>query len=361
MKKILSFMLCLCMILSLAACSSSETPAATEPSQKAEAPAATSPAASANAPSEAPAETYSLKFGHVLAANAPESEIWQWFADEVNSRTSGGVEIIVYPNEELGSAAVQVESLKVGTIDLFCQGTTVFSGPTGITTFNISSTPFLFGDSELYQTAMANSGLNDEQARQMNEAGLHIVNTERNFFRGARVLCSTKPIDSVEDLEGLRFRAYESDSYVGAYSALGANPLIVAWSETFSALQNGTVEAASSSVDQVASAMLHEVAPHMTWTYEYNTDVVLAANLNSWKKLPAEYQEIITQVANEAGDKMAESVAASTDEMVNELINEHGCTFYDIDTAALRAKLADFYEELANNGTIPASVLEYVL
>lgn len=354
MKKTLSALLALCMVFSLAACS-----------QKSNGP--TPPAASgtssgdASSPAATPAETYELKFGHVLAANSPEGEIWQWFADEVNARTNGAVTIIVYPAEELGSAAVQVESLKVGTIDMFCQATTVFAGPCDVPTMNLVSIPFLFGDSALYRKAMEESGLNAEQAEQMEAAGLHIVNTDRNFFRGDRVLCSTKPIQTLDDLQGLRFRAYESDAYVGAYSALGANPLIVAWSETFSAIQNGTVDACGSSLDQVISAKLCEIAPHITWTYEYNNDIVLVANNNSWSKLPAEYQELITAVANEAGTKMSESIAEQTSEMVEQLETEYGCTFYDIDTVALRAKLAPFYQQMAANGTIPESVLSFVL
>lgn len=354
MKKMLSALLALCMVFSLAACSQ-QTNSSTPPVE--------SNASSENtsSPSTTPAEAYKLKFGHVLAANSPEGEIWQWFADEINARTNGAVTIIVYPAEELGSAAVQVESLKVGTIDLFCQATTVFAGPCDVPTMSLVSIPFLFGDSALYQKTMEESGLYAEQAEQMEVAGLHIVNTDRNFFRGDRVLCSTKPIQTVDDLQRLRFRAYESDAYVGAYSALGASPLIVSWSETFSAIQNKTVDACSSSLDQVISAKLCEVAPYITWTYEYNNEVVLVANNDSWSKLPGEYQEVITAVANEAGTKMAESIAEQTSEMVELLETEYGCTFYDIDTAALRAKLASFYQQMGDNGTIPESILSSVL
>lgn len=339
MKRFLSMLLVAILIFSLAACTSGDSDTNTE----------------------TPAQTYSLKLGHVLAATTPEAEIWQWFADEVKSRTEGAVDITVYPNEELGSAAVQVESLKVGTIDMFVQGTTVFAGPTGIATFNLSSTPFLFGDQELYMKAMSGSGMNDEQAAAAEAVGLHIVNTARNFFRGPRVLISRNPIQSLDDMNGLRFRAYESDSYVGAYTALGAAPLIVAWSETYSALQNGTVDAAGSSIDQIISAKLCEVVKNVTWTYEYNTDVVCMANKDSWDKIPTEYQDIITTVANEAGDKMKESVAANVDGMIEQLKNEYGCTFYEVDLAAWRVKLEDFYQKLVENGTIPESVLEYVL
>ncbi len=343
MKKILSFVLVICMLLALISCSNTSQNQTAQTSENSD-----------NSPS------YKLKFGHVIAANAPEGIVWQWFADEVSKRSNGVVEIEVYPAEELGSASVQVESLKVGPIDFFAQGTTVFAGPTGISNFNLSAIPFLFGDQKLYQTAMSESGLNAEQSAAMEEIGLHIVNTDRNFFRGPRVLCSTKPIQSLDDMKGLRFRAYESETYIGSYTALGANPLVIAWGETFSALQNSTVYACSSSIDQVISAKLYEVAKHITWTYEYNTDVILVANSEAWNKLPAEYQELITTVANEAGGQMSTKMQESVDSMISTLKSEYGCTFYDIDTAQFRAKLSDYYNTWAQKGVIPESVFKYV-
>src|SRR5699024_3846651 len=123
-----------------------------------------------------------------------------------------------------------------------------------------------------------------------------------------RVLMSQKPVKSVEDLQGLEIRSFESEFYADAYKSVGANPTEIAWTETYLGLEQGTVEAAASPASEVWSMKFSEVAPYMVMTEEYPQDIVIAMNEDEFSGLSEEEQNILVDAANEAGTEASEDL-----------------------------------------------------
>lgn len=351
MKKLIGFVLAVAMTASLAACSKSTS----NPGTPDVSGSASSGGASASA---GVGEPVTLKLGHQMNTTVPEGVVLQWFADEVNARSGGTITVDVYPNEELGDANTMIDMTKLGTCDLTI--TSVANFATYNSYFNVGTVPFLYKDNSI--AAELNAGeIGQAEMDSLRENGLQLVNTGRNFYRGPyRVLVSKKPIESVDDIQGLRFRAYENKVYMGAWEALGANPIIIAWGETYSALQQGTVDAATSTIGQLYGVKFTEVAPYVTRINEYSAEAILVCNSKKWDGMSAEQQTILTEVANEMGDRMEqlsqEAVQADIDKMTAE-----GATFSDIDTDAFREKLTDFYYGLEKDGTLPAGLVDKAL
>ena len=343
MKKMISSIMAVAMAASLAACGGSQPANST----------------SANVSQAAPAAgSVTLKLGHQSNTNDPEGIALQWFADEVNARSNGSVTIDVYPNEELGDANTMVDMTKLGTCDLTI--TSVANFATYNSYFNCGTVPFLYKDNTI--AAELNAGdIGKAEMESLRENNLQLVNTGRNFYRGPyRVLVSKKPITSVDDIKGLRFRAYENKVYMGAWEALGANPIIISWGETYSALQQGTVDAATSTIGQLYGMKFTEVAPYVTRINEYSAEAILVCNADTWDKLSADQQAVITQVSNEMGDKMSTLLDEAVQEDIEKMTAE-GATFSDIDTDAFRTKLADFYRSLEADGTLPEGLVDKAL
>lgn len=343
MKKLISSIMAVAMAASLAACGGSQPANST----------------SANVSQAAPAAgSVTLKLGHQSNTNDPEGIALQWFADEVNARSNGNVTIDVYPNEELGDANTMVDMTKLGTCDLTI--TSVANFATYNSYFNCGTVPFLYKDNTI--AAELNAGdIGKAEMESLRENNLQLVNTSRNFYRGPyRVLVSKKPITSVDDIKGLRFRAYENKVYMGAWEALGANPIIISWGETYSALQQGTVDAATSTIGQLYGMKFTEVAPYVTRINEYSAEAILVCNADTWDKLSADQQAVITQVSNEMGDKMSTLLDEAVQEDIEKMTAE-GATFSDIDTDAFRTKLADFYRSLEADGTLPEGLVDKAL
>lgn len=343
MKKLISSIIAVAMAASLAACGGSQPASST----------------SANVSQAAPAAgSVTLKLGHQSNTNDPEGIALQWFADEVNARSNGSVTIDVYPNEELGDANTMVDMTKLGTCDLTI--TSVANFATYNSYFNCGTVPFLYKDNTI--AAELNAGdIGKAEMESLRENNLQLVNTGRNFYRGPyRVLVSKKPINSVDDIKGLRFRAYENKVYMGAWEALGANPIIISWGETYSALQQGTVDAATSTIGQLYGMKFTEVAPYVTRINEYSAEAILVCNADTWDKLSTDQQAVITQVSNEMGDKMSTLLDEAVQEDIEKMTAE-GATFSDIDTDAFRTKLTDFYRSLEADGTLPEGLVDKAL
>jgi TRAP-type transport system periplasmic protein len=304
-------------------------------------------------------KTLTLKFGHQISEKSAEGIAAQAFADKVAEKSGGSIEIVVFPGEQLGSAPVLLESVMIGTLDLAMVAGQFLGSYEP--TMSMVNTPYFFKDPAAYREVLRSTGLGDRQVENLHDSGFTVVNTDRNFFRGDRLIASVKPIRGIDDFKGLRFRAFENDIYVTSYTKLGANVLVVPWGETYSALRQGTVESSCASIDQLYSTGFAEVCPYITWTKEYYTEVLMVANNDLWDKMSADQQRILTEAANEAGLVMEQEVAKSTRNDVERIEKEFNAEFITIDTTPLRDALIPYYYELESKGVIPAGVVDSIL
>lgn len=125
-------------------------------------------------------------------------------------------------------------------------------------------------------------------------------------------------------------------------------------------MQQGTVDAATSTIGQLYGMKFTEVAPYVTRINEYSAEAILVCNADTWDKLSADQQAVITQVSNEMGDKMSTLLDEAVQEDIEKMTAE-GATFSDIDTDAFRTKLADFYRSLEADGTLPEGLVDKAL
>src|SRR5699024_3161229 len=143
----------------------------------------------------------------------------------------------------------QIDNMMMGTQAMYADGGTYFSDIDE--RLGISSIHYLFDYFKQYQkffTGPVGRDINDN----LIEQGLRILNDKRTYKRRHYSnMLSTRPIKTLEDLEGLQLRSFESEVYAGAYRALGANPTVIAWTELYLALQQNTVEAVTLPISEV--------------------------------------------------------------------------------------------------------------
>ena len=304
------------------------------------------------------AQPIELKLGTKMPESTPEGEAFQYFADLVKEKSGGELLVQVYPAEQLGKGTTQIDNMILGTQDMYAEGITYFQDYDSRT--ELSSVPFLFRDFEHYQKFNTGEiGLDIQET--LIENGMRILNTERNFVRGPyRVLLSTRPVKSVDDLQGLKVRAPESAIYVDAYKHLGANPTVVAWTETYLALKQKVVEAVTSPISLVWGMKFSEVAPHVTIIDEHPQDVVIVMSEKSFQNLSEEHQQILIDAANEAGEKATELVEEAAERDLERMKEEHGIQVYDINREEWEKKMEPFFEELDESGQFPEGTIEQV-
>ena len=185
------------------------------------------------------------------------------------------------------------------------------------------------------------------------KAGIVVLNTEWTWRRGPyRVLLTKKPIEDIADVKGLKLRFYPSELEIAVWEALGTIPTIIAWSETYLALQQGIVDSVTSPVTLIHDSKFVEVCPYITVTDEYPQTIAFYMNSRKFYSLPKEYQEKVIEACNEAGTEFANQLDAVAAEIVEKCKADFRAQFSKSDMAPFRAKVAEFYENLKTKNSM---------
>ena len=298
-----------------------------------------------------------LKYAHGDPPDSPDGKTHQLVADKIMERSNGRIEVIVYPSEQLGSLQSMIEGVQIGTIDITqAPGVTLTSYSKS---FGIDAIPYLFDDNDAFKRMIIDTGMADDQARALEGHGLVVLNRSRNFFKGPyRVLYSKKPIQTLADFNGLRFRAFQNKNYIRAYETLGANPIVLPWGETYMGLKQGIVEAGAGNMSQIRGMGFTEVAPYVVRTNEYFSNVLFLMNGEKFHSLSEEDQKILFDCFDEAYDDMKRLQQEVIDRDIQWMKDNHDAVFLEIDTGPIRKKLKDYYYSLEAEGVLPVGTVD---
>ncbi len=238
-----------------------------------------------------------LKLGHV----APESEPYHLaavrFSELVEDRTDGMVKINIFPNSQLGAQRDMIEGLQMGTVDIVLTTSAVLAN--FIPTSQVIELPFMFRNRD-HVYSVVDGPLAKEIYKGAEDQGLKVISTWENGFRN--ITNDVRPVSTPSDMNGIKIRVMENQMYIDMFNALGANPVPIARSELFTALQQGTVDAQENPMGQIYSSRFYEVQDYVTLSRHTYSPEVVVISLKNWKKIPSEYQSIIQNAAAEARD-----------------------------------------------------------
>lgn len=238
-----------------------------------------------------------------LKMSVTVSDTTAWFAgaqklaDDIEAETDGRITIDVFSNEQLsgGDSAKAVEGLAKGSIDLTFNSTIIYSILDE--RFGVVSAPFLFDSLDEVDAAFAAEGgkMLDELLLEKNVVALGYG---ENGFR--QITNNKGPIESPEDLKGMKMRIPGIKMYTDLFRAYGSDPATMTWSEVFTALQQGTIDGQENPIDVIYSSKIDEVQDYLTlWNYSYDP-LVLGINKKLFDSMSEEDQELFKRLGKEA-------------------------------------------------------------
>lgn len=299
-----------------------------------------------------------LKLGTKMPPENPEGVAFQKFANLAAEKSGGRLKVEVFPSEQLGTGTTQIDNVVLGTQDMYAEGSTFLDR--FAKDFRVSSIPYLFNSNEHYKNVMKGA-VGQEMQQAIIAKGLRIINTERNFVRGPyRVICAKKPIKTLDDLKGMKFRSFESEIYAKAWNNLGANPTVIAWTETYLALKQNVVEAVTSPISLVYSMKFTEVAPHCSQINEFPQDVVIIINEKKFQSLSADLQKALVDAANEAGAFATGMLDTTVSADIEKMKKEHGAQFYQIDLKPFAEKMEPYFKDLEKQDFISKGIVDRI-
>ncbi|NNM07486.1 MAG: TRAP transporter substrate-binding protein [Gemmatimonadetes bacterium] len=192
-----------------------------------------------------------------LSQNSSEPQVRavQLFADLVYQGTDGRIRVQVYPNNQLGNQRDVVEGLQMGSVELANIASVMASFVPEVNLFEL---PFLFEGPQHFD-AVLDSWIGEGLAPAFQARGLHLLGY---FDAGERHIMTTEsPVESLDDLRGLKIRTMENRLHLASFEAFGANPMPMAYGELYTALEQGVIDGAEAADPNYFSKRFYEPAP----------------------------------------------------------------------------------------------------
>ncbi|MFK7871312.1 MAG: TRAP transporter substrate-binding protein [Roseobacter sp.] len=280
------------------------------------------------------AQEMTLKLGHL----ANEENAWHLaavkFGEELSSLTDGRIAVEVFPNESLGKEIDLINGMQLGTVDMTITGESLQNwAPMAA----LLAVPYGYTSLE-HMDEVASGDIGQQIIDQVVEKAQ--IRPIAYFARGPRNLTSQRPIASPSDLDGMKMRVPNVPLFVDVWSALGAAPTPMAFSEVFTSLQSGVIDGQENPLALIRSANFNEVQGYVNQTEHVRSWIYLTIAESTWAKLSADDQAAVMEAAETAQaferGLLLDSLAADRAHL-----EANGMEFVEVDGAAFQSAAKD--------------------
>jgi len=257
-----------------------------------------------------------------------------YFSKILDERSDGRIRLDVYHSEQLAKEVESIRLIQAGVIDMTVTSSTLNNW---IEIAAFCEMPFLLRDSIDMQNLLAGPVGKRIEKEMLEVTGLRPLGY---FQRGARHLTSNRPIRHPDDLNGLIIRVPNVPSFVTAWSALGAKPTPMAFSEVFTSLQQGTIEAQENPFALIKSAGFAEVQKYINLTEHVVSWVYPVIGEKQLNAMPADLRKIFLEAADDM-TKYEHQLFLKNERIVQEELKQKGMEFIEVDKNAFGEKCGD--------------------
>lgn len=266
---------------------------------------------------------------------------FEYFKTTLEKRSSGRIEVQIYPSEQL---AKEIEAIRLIQAEVIEMTVTSSSLSNWVEVMAFSEMPFLVQDST-HMKRLLNGKIGKRMENEMlTKTGLRAL---CYFQRGERHLTSNRPIKHPDDLKGLIVRVPAVKPFITAWSALGAKPTPMAFSEVFTSLQQGTIEGQENPFAMINNAGFSEVQKYVNLTQHVVSWVYAVVGEKQFKKLPNDLRKIFLETAKDM-QAYEHKLFLKDQRIVQDLLKNKGMVFIEVDNEAFQEKCEEaIYKSLS--------------
>lgn len=237
------------------------------------------------------------------------------FGEELERLSEGRLTIRPQYDNALGAEREVVEGMGFGLIDMGITST----GPMGgfVNDFLLFDLPYIFTTPEAAYDFLDGEHGDAMAANLESGAGVKILGWMENGFR--HNTNNVRPLNSPDDLAGIRHRTQESRVQVDTWTALGANASPMAWTEVFTALQQGVMDSQENPVPTIYDVKFYEVQRYLNLTQHVYSPAPLMMGAQLFNSLSEEDQAIVLEAAAIATPVQREASQRMEQELIEEL------------------------------------------
>ncbi|MGA2226670.1 MAG: DctP family TRAP transporter solute-binding subunit [Syntrophobacteraceae bacterium] len=280
------------------------------------------------------------RIGYILSTESQLGAGAIAFADEVAKRTGGKINIEQQPNAALGGEVEMLKGLQLGTVDFaFITGAPLPNIIPEIGVFNI---PFLFRDIK-HAHAVLDSPLGLSYLEKFKDKNMIALAWGENGLR--HITNSNRPINTPEDIKGLKLRLPQSDVMLIGFKMLGAETVSLPFPQVFGALQSGQIDGQENPISTIISSKFAQVQKYLSLTGHVYDPAVILVSKDTWDEFSADEQATLYEAAK-AGAKTSREYNAKMENTGVDILRNQGLEVVDqIDRAKFRAAVLPAFPE----------------
>jgi tripartite ATP-independent transporter DctP family solute receptor len=281
-----------------------------------------------------------LKMNISISQNSHYGVAVDAFAREVEARTGGRYKVQNFYSGALGAERESIEALQVGTLDLTMTSTGPV--PNFVPEVSILDIPFLMRDYP-HARSVLDGPIGQDMLGKFPAKGIQALAWGENGFR--HMTNSRRQVNAPDDLKGLKMRTMENPVHIQAYKQFGIIPTPMAFTEVFTALQQGTVDGQENPLSVISAAKFDQVQKYMTLTGHVYSPALILMSKAQWDKLSAPDKEAFLAAAKEAVKANRARIDEDERRAVADLRSKGMIIVENVDKAKFQATLAPTFVE----------------
>ena len=260
------------------------------------------------------AADFTAKIGHLESTQQSRHVHLEKVAALVAERTGGAVEFQIFPQGQLGGQREMTEGVQLGSLEATVAPAAFLGGFNPVV--SILDIPFLLPEDDDKAQALRSGAFGEALCDSFDSRGVECLMLWPN---GRKNFTSNKPLASMEDFAGQKFRVMDSNILIEQFKAVGASAIALPFGELYTSLQTGVVDAQENPLDTIRAMKFYEVQKHLVVSNHGAMEDVILFNPTFWASLPEEHRTVLTEAFAEViPDLIAHkkaSVAASLEEI----------------------------------------------
>lgn len=279
-------------------------------------------------------ESRNVRVSIGVAEEHPQAVALERFAERLGELSGGKMKVKVFPNAALGDDAKSTEGLRAGTLEMNSTSTSPLTQL--IPELAVFDFPFLL-NSEQEADALLDGPVGEKLGEKFAEKDLVLLCWMENGFRN--LTNSVRAVEAADDVQGLKVRVMQNPVFLDAFGTLGANPVAMAFSEVYPALESGAIDAQENPNVTILTSKFYEVQDHLAQTRHVYTPFATLVSEKFWDKLSDAEKEAMRTACGEASD-FQRQLTRERDQKALEELRELGMTVTEI-TPEQRAQMRE--------------------
>lgn len=281
-----------------------------------------------------------IRFGNHYEPNHPNNECGSSKMAEALAAADVGLELKVYPAAQLGTAPQMLEQLAIGELEM------AMTSPSDLGAWHaplsVMTAAYVYEDYDDVQAFVESEVGQQLYQDALDKTGMRVIGT---WLYGTRHLTANKPIQTPEDIAGLKIRVPDAPIMLANLKAMGASPTPMAFGEVYLGLQQGVIDAQENPLPTIQSMKFYEEQDYLMLTgHVVETTLILVAE-PFWQSLNDEQQAALEQIAFDATDAVAQCIQEQEATIVDQWVKDGAIEVVDVDRDAFRQRTIDYFLE----------------